>query len=374
MKLLFMAALPSAIALASMGVNAQQSPGQASATPPGLYVTVSQGEVYIVQGDQQLDLKVGDAVYAGADSLQQLDSVPAFLNWPCGDSDLIPTYSLATLPAGNQLEEIITRFFEGYEIPASAPVWLNGESHGSFPDAEINRLLSGAYWYKSGPTTAKMKALRPKVLLISLYPATQQVIVDQNHLQELRDLFGPDNIPVTFVFNEENVVPVSFFGKKVSVQHVVDSYLEKGITIADVPMWYGGDRQLEASPGELELTFDIPALEDIDPDRLAALVEDLRTNGFTKKPINVLLMAQNGSMVIDEGDKVRAAQVLGITSIPIVIFNYDEDSNKKRCGLTTPLASRGGIGSGGVATALDAATPVSDDGLLAGREPPASEN
>jgi hypothetical protein len=362
MKPLRMTSLSTAIviALASMAANAQ-SPGDSTATSTGLYVTVSQSEVYIIQGDSQLDLKVGEAAFAGADTLKQLDAVPGFLNWPCGgsgagDSEMVPTYSLDSLPPGNRVEEVVRRFFEGPEIPAPSPAWLNGESHSSFPADEISKFSTNAYWYLPGETTAKMEALRPRVLLISLFPATQQVIVDQNHYAELRDLYGDEEIPVTFVFNEETVVPISSFGKNAGLQQVADLFFEKGITIADVPMWYAGDRQFEASPGDLEQVFEIPAIEDIDPSRLADLVADLQANGFTKKPINVALMSQNNSMAADEGEKIRAAQSIGMDSIPIVFFNYSENSHQKRCGLAMPqISAGGGIGEGGVAAAVASA-------------------
>ena len=372
-----MAALSSAIAiaLASLGANAQQTPDSASSTSPGLYVTVSQGEIYLVQDDSQIDLKVGEAAFAGQGTMRLLDAVPEFLNWPCGGSggqDLVPTYPLASLPPGNQLEEVVRRFFEGPEIPASTPAWLNGESHGRFPAKDINRFSSKAYWYESGKTTPKMEALRPKVLLISLYPATQQVIVDQNHLQELLEHYGSEDLPVTFIFNPENVVPISHFEKNVTVQQVADAYFEKGITLADAPMWYAGDRQFAASPGELEQVFDLPAIEDIDPDRLAALVADLQKNGFSRKSINVTLMSQKASMVVDEGEKIRAAQSIGIESIPIVFFYYNENSHQKRCGLAMPqFAIAGGIGEGGVAPVGAEVTPA--ESQLA-REKLASDN
>jgi hypothetical protein len=355
MKPLRMTSLHTAIviALVSMTANAQTE-DKKPAKPAGLYVTVSQSEVYIIQGDSQLDLKVGEAAFAGTDALSKLDAIPALLNWPCGGSsgeqaaEMVPTYSLDSLPPGNKLEEIVRRFFEGPEIPTPAPAWLNGESHGKFSANEIDKFASNAYWYLPGKTTAKMEALRPEVLLISLYPATQQVIVDQNHYQELRDLYGDEEIPVTFVFNEGTVVPISALGKNAGLQEVADLYFEKGITVAEVPMWYGGDRQIETSPEELEQLFKIPSIEEIDPARFAALVEDLQTNGFTKKPINVALMAQNSAMVVDEGEKVRAAQSIGMDSIPIVFFTYSADSASKRCGLTMPqIAVGGGIGEGG---------------------------
>jgi hypothetical protein len=383
MKPLRMTSLNTAIVIAmtSLAANAQQSPDQPSSTPMGLYVTVSQSEIYIIQDDKQLDVKVGEAAFAGEGTLQQLDAVPSFLNWPCGgsggeDSGLVPTYLLDSLPTENLIEEVVRRFFEGPEIPASAPAWLNGEFHGSFSAEEINRFTSSAYWYKSGKTTAKMEALRPRVLLISLYPATQQVIVDQNHFQELLDLHGSENIPVTFVFNEENVVPVSALGKNTTMQEIANLFFEKGITIADVPMWYAGDRQFAVSPGDFDQVFEIPAIEDIKPDRLAALTADLQTNGFAKKPVNVALMSQNNSMVVDEAEKVRAAQSIGLDSIPIVFFNYSENSHKKHCGLAMPqVAAGGGIGEGGVASAVAAAgagvTPA--ESLLA-EEKHASDN
>jgi len=276
--------------------------------------------------------------------------------------DLVPTYPLASLPAGNQVEEIVRRFFEGPEILEPTPVWLDGESHGSFPAAEIKRFSSKAYWYESGETTPEMDALRPKILLISLYRATQQVVVDQHHLQELLEHYGSENMPVTFIFNQYDFVPISYFTMNVTVQQVADAYFEKGIAVTDIPVWYAADRHLRASVGELEQIFDIPAIEDIDPDRLAALVADLQKFGFSRKPINVLLMAQNDSMAVDEREKIRAAQSIAIELIPIVFYYYEENSHQKRCDLAMPAVITGGIGEGGVGAAVGVA-PVSEHRL-----------
>jgi len=375
MKPLRMTSLNTAIiiAMTSLAANAQQSPDQSPTTPAGLYVTVSQNEIYIIQDGKQLDVKVGEAAFAGEGTLQKLDAIPSFLLWPCGgsggeDSGLVPTYLMDSLPIENRIEEVVRRFFARPEIPAPAPVWLNGEFHGSFSAEEINRFTSSGYWYQSGKTTPKMEALRPRVLLISLYPATQHVIVDQNHFQELLDLYGQENIPVTFVFNEENVVPVSALGKKTTIQEIADLFFEQDITIADVPMWYAGDHQIAVSPGDFDPLFDIPAIEDIEPDRLAALIEDLQTIGFAKKPVNVALMSQNNSMVIDEAEKVRAAQSIGLDSIPIVFFYYSENSHKKHCGLAMPQVAAGKGGS----ASEDAAVAPTESLLI--EEKPASGN
>jgi len=132
-------------------------------------------------------------------------------------------------------------------------------------------------------------------------------------------------------------------------------------------MWYAGDRHFAASVEELELMFEIPALEDIEADRLAVLVVDLKANGFTKKPINVAVIAQNSTMVIDEADKVRAAQSIGMDSIPIVFFYYDEDTVKRRCGL---------VETGGSAAISEGPVDPGGPGLLPPSPPekPVSDN
>jgi len=358
--------LQSALAtmLASTAIFAQPVVEQTPSVAPGLYVTVDHSEIYIIQGDQQIDLKVGEAAFAGQDNMERLDEVPGFLDWPCGGSSedgMVPTYSIDSLPSGNRVEEIVNRFFEGPEIPGPPPTWLNGESHGNFPADEIERFSSNAYWYQSSESTAKLEALRPNILLVSLYFETQQVVVDRNHFQALRDHFGEKDIPVTFIFNEGKVLPISHFGKNVSLQEVADAYFTDGTSITDAPIWYAGDSHMTTSPEVFEQLFEIPAIADIDPERFAELVKDLQSNGFTKKPVIVLLMGQNSSMSVDEGEKIRAAQSLGMNSIPIVFFYFNQDSHKKRCGLAMPkISSRGGIGEGGVASAsLSSNTSVS---------------
>jgi hypothetical protein len=363
-----------AIALTSMCANAQEIPEEAPKVSAGLYVTVTQNEVYIIKDGKEFDVRTGETAWVGEDSVELLRTSAKFLNWPCGetgtqDSVLKPSYTLDTLAAENRIEQIIVRFFEDYEIPDPVPSWINRESHASFPADEIDRYTTEAYWYKPGKATPKMEAMRPKVLLMSLYPATKQVVVDPNHFEELRESYGSDPITVTFVFNAKNVIPISYFGNNVTVKKIADLFFKRGVTVAEVPMWYAGDRHFAASVKELELMFEIPALEDIEADRLAILVADLQANGFTKKPINVAVIAQNSTMVIDEADKVRAAQSIGMDSIPIVFFYYDEDTVKRRCGLVETGGSGAAAGlEGSTDTSGSTGTPVSPP------EKPASGN
>ncbi len=363
-----------AIALTSLCANAQEIPKEAPKVSAGLYITVTENEVYIIKDGKQFDVRTGETAWVGEDSVELLRTSAKFLNWPCGESGtqasvLKPSYSMDSLLPQNRIEQIIVRFFEDYEIPDPVPSWMNRESHGSFTAEEIEGYTTEAFWYEPGETTAKMTAMRPNVLLMSLYPATKQVVVDPNHLEELRELYGSEPIPVTFIFNPKNVIPISYFGKNVTIKKITEIYFKRGVTVAEVPMWYAGDRHFEAGVAELELMFDIPAIEDIDPDRLAVLVADLQANGFTKKPVNVAVIAQNNTMVIDEADKVRAAQSIGIDTIPIVFFYYDEDTVKRRCGLVE-------TGGSGAAAGLEGAT---DSGNSPGApinppERPASEN
>ena len=66
-----------------------------------------------------------------------------------------------------------------------------------------------------------MAEKRPKTLLIGLFYGTGQVVVDTNHLDALKAEYGDEPIPTVFEYQEENVVPISWYGDNPTPEQVL---------------------------------------------------------------------------------------------------------------------------------------------------------
>jgi hypothetical protein len=151
---------------------------------------------------------------------------------------------------------------------------------------------------------------------------------------------------------------------------VLKAFSERGIKVADVPMWWLGDYALQPTIAEFEKFFDIPPLEDIPPEQQEKMRAELETNGFTRKPIIVNLMAESGTMAVDQPARIRMAAEMGMTNIPTSLFFIEPDMVLARCGPGTPAGSSGVSGS---------TTPLGGSSLPPGAstippEPPASDS
>ena len=331
-----------ALALSAPLANAQD------AIKPGLYTTVDEKAIYIIRGGQQIDVKTGETVTITADGLQFVDSPPSFLSWPCGTSFAgnrgnVASFPASELPPGDEIATVAQRFFENAEILEGNPSWLNGESHMTLSLDQIAQFISNAYWYKGGPPDAKMAAQRPQTLIIGLFYGTGQVIVDTNQLAALEEKYGDQNIPVLFQYQEEDVVPISYFGVNPSPGLIMRSFQEKGIKPAEVPMWYAGDKHVEVAPEVLASFAGVPPAGQMDADRLARIQRDLASNAFSGKPIT-LAMTQGGAPLLDEPERLRAAQQAGVSAVPVMFSAYDSGSHSSFCGLAPPVAAAGALG------------------------------
>ncbi len=174
---------------------------------------------------------------------------------------------------------------------------------------------------------------------------TNQVVIDNYMIDLLRKELGSNELPVAFVFHDSNTVPISYFGANVSIEEVQKAFFERGIKLADVPIWWQGDYQLEPTIVEFEKFFDIPPLEDIPPDKQAALKADLEAFGFTRKTIIVSMFAESGSMAVDQPERIRVAASIGIDRIPTTFSFIEEDALLARCGPGTPISGAAVSGS-----------------------------
>ena len=374
------ALLPALIALALFSGNVQAQGNTAceelQGTPPGLYVTSDEGRVFVIKGDKLVELAPGDAAFANEDSLTCLKAPPELLEWPCStdaaQSRKFATYAAADLQTGNPVKEIVQRYFEIPEVMEPVPNWLEGEANMSLASGDIISFSSPEYWYLKDPSVDILNEKRPKTLLISLYVGTNQVVLDNYAFDALRKHYAGEKIPVVFVFNDSNVVPISYFGANVSLEEISRAFNERHIKLADVPMWQLGDHHLKPTARELENLLDLPSLEDIDPLRREALGAELETYGFSRKPVFVTMLEGSSKMYVDDPERVRVAIAMGIARIPTMINFVEQDFVYRRCGPGTPTGSSGVSGSttppGGAVAPPGAMAPPTDP------NPPASDS
>jgi hypothetical protein len=350
-RVLSKAILPALIASALSGnVWAQADEcEEMTGTPPGLYTTTEQGQTFLIKDDKIVEMSAGEAGFADENGVKCITRPPPFMGWPCttqaAQARMFNTYSIDELTSDNKLAEVVQRYFDIPEVIAPIPNWIDGEYNGTFNYMDLIQFSSPEYWYSPNPDRPILSGKRPRSLLVSLYVGTNQVVLDNNMIDALRAELGTDEIPVTFVFNDSNTVPISYFGANVSLEEVSQAFNERGIKVAEVPIWWQGDYQLRPTIEEYEKLFDIPALEDISPGNQAKLTADLEAHGFTRKTIIVSLFGGPGTMAVDQPQRIRVAASMGFTHIPTTFNFVEEDSLVASCGPGTPAGSGAVSGS-----------------------------
>lgn len=342
MKAVKKALLPALIAAALAGnVHAQSDCEEIEGTPPGLYATTDQGRTFVVREGEVVELGPGEAAFADENGVKCIRKVPEFLDWPCAtqaaQSRMFSTYSMEDLSSEQPVQEIVRRYFEIPEVIAPIPNWVDGEFHAVFDVNDLIQFSNEEYWYSLSPDRPFLDPKRPRSLLVSLYVGINKVVIDRNAIDQLRKEVGGDQLPVTFVFNDSNVVPISYFGANVSLEEVQRAFFERGIKLADVPIWWLGDYHLQPTIEEFEKFFEIPPLDSISAERQEVLRQDLEAFKFSRKPIIVSVLADSSTMIIDQPERLRVAASMGFKRIPTVFFFVEADSVMARCGPGTPI-------------------------------------
>ncbi len=328
-----------------------QDPATADKPKPGLYTSVDEASIYIIQPDgTQTDVMTGESVKLTDDGVEFIAQRPQFLNWPCGTSfapnrGTLTTFTFDSLPAGDQIAEVANRYFNNQQVLDTQPNWLNGEFNGVLSADQIDQFVSNAYWYKTGPAPAKMANFRPKTLLISLFYGTGQVVVDTNHLDSLKAHYGDEPIPTVFIYQEENVVPISYFGERPQPWQIVKASNESGIRPADVPLWYAGDAHTSENPEQLAIVTNVPPASEMDPESLARIREDIAKNGMSAKPITLGMVAGSEEILVDSPERLRAAQMAGLATVPVMYSVYENDMIASECGVQPPVEAVGVLGT-----------------------------
>ena len=363
-KKLLPAMIVAALAVNSAYGQSNEDCEEIEGNPPGLYTTTDEGRTYLSKDGKVVELAAGETGFADDSGVKCITRPPKFLDWPCAtdaaQSRMFNTYPIEDLSADNKMKEVVERYFDVPEVIAPIPNWIDGEYHGIFSYNNIIQFASPEYWYLPAEGLPILSGKRPRSLQIALFVGTNQVVIDSNMLDPLRKDLGTNELPVTFVFNDSNSVPISYFGANVSLEEVHKAFGERAIKVADVPMWWQGDHHLKPTIEEFDKYFDIPELDGIPADKVAAMQLDLEEYAFTRKPIIVVMFAESASMSIDQPQRVRVAASMGYTSIPTVIQFIEQDVQLARCGPGTPSGSGGVSGSTtpiGGATVPPAAAP-----------------
>jgi hypothetical protein len=357
-KVLSKAILPALVASVLAGnVLAQEDKNQKcidmETALPGLYATTDEGRTFLIKDDKIVEMGPGESGFANEGELKCINKPPAFLEWPCAtqaaQSRMFNTYTVEDLSQGNKLKEIVQRYFDVPEVLVPIAGYVDGEYNAIFNYNDLIQFSSPEYWYFPSPDRPILSGKRPKTLLVSLFVGTNQVVIDNYMIDLLRKELGTNDLPVAFVFNDSNTVPVSYFGANVSIEEVKKAFFERGIKLAEVPIWWQGDYQLQPTIEEFEKFFDIPPLEDIPADKQAALKADLEEFGFTRKTIIISVFAESRSMAVDQPERIRVAASMGIDRIPTTFNFVEEDMLVARCGPGTPISG---------ATVSGSTTPV----------------
>jgi len=336
-----------ALAPLAMAQNEEAECVEMQGNVPGLYVTVDENQVYIIKDDKVVELNPGEAAFASETDLACLKAPPKVLSWPCDTAEALaremaPGYSVAELPSVDSVQEVVRRYLEENRAISQQVKLLNGDYHGTFPAYELEALDTTAYWYLPGTEDPFESPKRPKTLIVSIFWATGQAVVDKYTLTALEIEYPDGDIPVQFVFARDSEVPVSFFGPNPTLEQVSKAYTERGIELAEVPVWFLGDHHFSVSLQELEENFDLPDLDEISPERQAAIRAELEAYGFFHKPLTVSVLSENASLTLDQGDVVRVASTMGIDAYPVVMLYFSGSSHLADCGIPLPQISATG--------------------------------
>ncbi len=313
-----------AAALSSNSVYAQQDSDSSECediegTPPGLYVTTDEGRTFLTKDGKTVELAPGEAAFADENRLTCIKKIPKFLDWPCStdaaSSRKFATYTFDELETSEVIKEVVQRYFDIPEVIEPIPDWVDGESTTTLTLNEIIPYATPEFWYQPNADVDPLHEKRPRTLQISLYVGINLVVLDNYQVDVLDKFYAGQPIPVVFVFNDSNVVPVSYFGTNVSLEEINKAFNERQIKLAEVPMWPLGDSHFSPTGEEFDLLFELPEIDDINPLRREALEAQLETYGFSRKPIFVTMM-EGGRMYVDDPDRVRVALNIGLREKP----------------------------------------------------------
>ncbi len=281
--------------------------------------------------------------------------LPSLPGWAIQDESegadrYIVVYEAGELGSRPTVAEVARRFFEENKRLGPLPEWFTGGFHVRVSIDELANLAKDAWWYQSGnlqPESLSHASNRP--IFVSLYQDNNEIILDSG-MQRIQDAQrrGLQDLPVVFIFNDRRYRPISRYGEDVSVKEIVDDFFNVGRRLTPVPEWKVGDHHMLASVEELSRIVEALDRDDVDPERWAAITEEIRSAGFDRPLLLSLFNSGDGRVWANEADRLAAAIEMGLDEIPVVFFYHD--IGRLPCGdpiRSTALICSAAIAAGG---------------------------
>ena len=237
-------------------------------------------------------------------------------------------YDVNDLPPRRLVRDVADRYFDEQQIMEPFPDWFSGDFHMLAWVDELIELSSEneSHWYEKAARQSVADNGLQKPILISLYADTEDVVLDisRDDLELLKSR-GAERLPVVFYYNKDYQRPVGEFEEDPELDEVLDAFHSRSEELTPVPLLASGDFHFNVELDEFDDLFEIPEVDDIDPERFDALTRDLQTNGFNTGPVVVTAYSGSSSSWLDDPERVRAAMELNMETAPTAVLFHREE-------------------------------------------------
>jgi hypothetical protein len=237
--------------------------------------------------------------------------------------------------------EVSRRFFENREHLAR---FFEGQAHGLFPVAELERLLKeSSLWYRVLPVRSHPV---PEGVFVSMYENGDEIVVDGN-LGAVQSAVarGDELMPVLFHYYWDDTIPIGRYDEELTADDASDILSDLSTEVSPVPNWKVGDFHAWMKIEEVEELVNIPEKDDIDPELWDKIHTDLTVNGFT---FPVILTPGEGIAnykLYNSVERVSVARELGELRVPVVLMEPPRRPNQiSRCQQLVRDVEDGGFG------------------------------
>jgi len=234
----------------------------------------------------------------------------------------------AELGEDPSVRRVAELFFNERRRIVPFPDWSEGRVHMEAAVSELVDLVTDEQWYVAGESDGSPLTVPNRPVFVSLYQHDEQIVVDSGveRIRQAREQ-GVERLPVVLVYNNRLQRPISEFEDQATLEQLAEVFYEDAIELTAVPEWKVGDHHKAATFEELREVVDIPAREDIAPERWEAVEQALRDNGMrlSRPLLLTLVRSGQGRAWIDDPVKVAVAEELGVETLPVVLFYHKLD-------------------------------------------------
>lgn len=257
---------------------------------------------------------------------------PSLPGWVCRSGRVsdryMDNYSLNELGPQPTIAQVAQEWFENNRALAPFPDWQRGMVHMDASVAELATLVGDQkYWYQEGRNDGSP-------IFVGLYRDQKEIVIGGDvRIVSQAQQQGLSVLPVMIVYNQEHQRPLSRYPSDVTVKQLSEEFFSSRTEITPVVEWSGGvgDFHKWATLEEMREVIDFPGQGSVPADEWAAIVEDIKANGGVNEPVKVtLLRSDAGEVWVDNPAVLTAAENLGISQVPVVLFYHDLD--RQPCG------------------------------------------